>query len=389
MKSPIVVVVGTRPDAIKLLPVYAALKQQRIPTLLCATHQHVQMLDQVLQLFNTTPDMSLNVMVAGQSLAHVTAAVLQRIHSFYEEVRPALVVVQGDTTTSFAAALAAFYQGIPVAHIEAGLRTYDKQSPFPEELNRTTIAQLAQYHFAPTPLNVAALLQEGVAHNKIYCVGNTVVDALQHVQKLLRSGEVTISPQLQVLLDRAAAERKKIVLVTTHRRESFGSGLLAIMQAIKFLAEEYPDHLFILPMHLNPVVRSAIDATHLQDIAGVVCVEPLPYHELVTVLERAVLVMTDSGGIQEEAACLGRKVVVMREKTERVELLWDGMGVLSGTALENIIQAARIILQQQGPHKYCHVYGDGQASQRIVAQLKQSLLGAATFKEHSIGDLPV
>ena len=376
MKAPVIVVVGTRPDAIKLLPIYAALKQQQIPTLLCATHQHVQMLDQVLQLFNTPPDTSLNVMVAGQSLSYVTAAVLQRIQVFYEETRPSLVVVQGDTTTSLAASLAAFYQGIPVAHIEAGLRTHDKLSPFPEEMNRVAIGQLARYHFAPTPLNVAALLHEGAQHKHVHCVGNTVVDALQHVQKLLRIQQVVVSPALQQVLDSAAIEKKKIVLVTTHRRESFGTGLLAIMQAIKVLASQHADHLFILPMHLNPVVRDAIATTQLAGTDGIVCVEPLAYHELVSVLERASWVMTDSGGIQEEAMCLGKRVVVMREKTERVELLWEGMGVLSGTAEASILQAARTVMKQQNGGEHCYVYGDGKASERIARVIKQSINAA-------------
>jgi UDP-N-acetylglucosamine 2-epimerase (non-hydrolysing) len=380
MKSPVVVVVGTRPDAIKLLPIYAALKQQQIPTLLCATHQHVQMLDQVLQLFNTPPDTSLNVMVAGQSLSYVTAAVLQRIQTFYEETKPSLVVVQGDTTTSLAASMAAFYQGIPVAHIEAGLRTHDNQSPFPEEMNRVAIGQLAQYHFAPTPLNVAALLHEGVGHKKVHCVGNTVVDALHHVQTLLHTQQVHIAPALQQVLDGAAAQKKKIVLVTTHRRESFGAGLIGIMQAVKTLATQHTDHLFILPMHLNPVVRDAIVATQLTSTAGVVCVEPLAYHELVCVLERAAWVMTDSGGIQEEALCLGKRVVVMREKTERVELLWEGMGILSGTTEESILAAARTIMQQRSDvDSHCYVYGDGQASKRIASILKLGIMAAAAL----------
>ncbi|MBM3893570.1 UDP-N-acetylglucosamine 2-epimerase (non-hydrolyzing) [Candidatus Dependentiae bacterium] len=378
MKSPVVVVVGTRPDAIKLLPIYAALKQQQIPTLLCATHQHVQMLDQVLHLFNTPPDTSLNVMVAGQSLSHITAAVLQRIQTFYEDTKPFLVVVQGDTTTSLAASMAAFYQGIPVAHIEAGLRTYDKQSPFPEEMNRVAIGQLAQYHFAPTPLNVAALLHEGVPYTKVHCVGNTVVDALQHVQTLLHTQQVYIAPALQQVLDGAAAQKKKIVLVTTHRRESFGAGLLGIMQAVKTLATQHADHLFILPMHLNPVVRDAITATQLTSTPGVVCVEPLAYHELVSVLERAAWVMTDSGGIQEEALCLGKRVVVMREKTERVELLWEGRGILSGTTEKSIVVAAHTIMQHgNDDDNHCYVYGDGQASQRIASILKMGIMAAS------------
>ncbi len=377
MNSPVVVVVGTRPDAIKLLPVYNALKQQQIPTLLCATHQHVTMLDQVLQLFNTPPDISLSVMVAGQSLAHITAAVLQRIQIFYEEVRPALVVVQGDTTTSFAASLAAFYQGIPVAHIEAGLRTFDMQSPFPEELNRKAIAQLAQHHFAPTPLNVASLLHEGIVLKNIHCVGNTVVDALHYVQQLLRLNQVTINPSLQSILNKAATEHKKIVLVTTHRRESFGGGLLAIIQAVKLLAGQHPDHLFILPMHLNPIVRDAIEQAQLQKTPGVICIEPLPYHELVAVLEQAAWIMTDSGGIQEEAACLGKRVVVMREKTERVELLWEGMGVLSGTTLESIMKAAHVIMLQKNNVNHCHLYGDGQAAWRIASIMKKNISALA------------
>jgi UDP-N-acetylglucosamine 2-epimerase (non-hydrolysing) len=335
------------------------------------------MLDQVLQLFGTTPDISLSVMVAGQSLSHITAAVLERIQPFYQEVKPSLVVVQGDTTTSFAASLAAFYQGIKVAHVEAGLRTFDNQMPFPEELNRAFIAKMGAYHFAPTPLNVQHLLREGIASDAVYCVGNTVVDALAHVQHLLAGGVVNVSDQLLALAQRALAERKKIALVTTHRRESFGEGIKNILTAVKILAKKYPDHYFVLPMHLNPVVRKAIDLVGLTTTPGIVCLEPLAYHDLVFILNHASWVMTDSGGIQEEAACLGKKVVVMREKTERVELLWSDMGLLSGTTTEGILAAADKIMQQpissRAQLSQQYIYGNGHASSAIASVIEKHL----------------
>ncbi|NDD55135.1 UDP-N-acetylglucosamine 2-epimerase (non-hydrolyzing), partial [bacterium] len=373
MKAPVVVVVGTRPDAIKLLPVYSALKKQHVPTLLCATHQHVHMLDQVLQLFDVQPDISFNVMVDGQSLSHVTAMVLQKALC---ETKPALVIVQGDTTTSLAAALAAFYNNIPVAHVEAGLRTYDKRAPFPEEINRTILTQLADYHFAPTPLNAAALLRDHQAHRRVFNVGNTVVDALHYVQRQLQSGRLRISPSLTALFTHIVRQRKKLVLVTTHRRESFGGGMANIMTALKKLARLHKEYVFLLPMHLNPLVRTAIHDAGLQAEDGVVCLEPLPYHELVAVLERAAWVMTDSGGIQEEAVCLGKRVLVMRDVTERVELLWHGMGVLCGTAVEQIVAGAQEVMRQQPLQQCRHMYGDGFAAPRIVS-IVRNVLGNA------------
>lgn len=371
MKRPVIIVVGTRPDAIKLLPVYIALKAKNIPTILCATNQHTHMLDQVLTLFGITPDVSCNVMVDGQSLTHITAAVLSTMQPLLRDLQPSLVVVQGDTATAFAAALAAFYNRIPVAHIEAGLRTYHKDSPFPEEINRTLIAKLADYHFAATPLNVGAVLHDIGSSEHVYCVGNTVIDALRHVQEASKKGLLPVSESLAMLLRKAVQENKKIVLVTTHRRESFGQGLRDILSAIKLLAQTHPEYIFILPMHLNPVVRQAIDEAKIRAIPGIVCVEPLAYHEFIMVLESASWVMTDSGGVQEEAVFLGKRVLVLRDYTERVELLWQGMGILSGTTLDQIVKAANMIMHGPVGPSHCYIYGDGRAADRIVSVIQR------------------
>ncbi len=373
MKSPVLIVVGTRPDAIKLVPVYHALKAQGIPTILCATNQHTHMLEQVLDLFGVTPDVSCNVMVKEQSLTHTTQAVLVAMQKILKDCRPVLVVVQGDTTTALASALAAFYNKIPIAHVEAGLRTHHKESPFPEEMNRTLITKLADYHFAATPLNVAAVLRDGASVGSVFCVGNTVLDALRHMQERSKEGSLVPSDNLKMFLDKASVDNKKIVLVTTHRRESFGQGLENIFAALKYLATTYSDYVFILPMHLNPLVRSAIDAAGIRSNPGIFCIEPLGYHEFIMVLESAAWVMTDSGGVQEEAMFLGKKVLILRDYTERVELLWHGMGLLSGTALHDIIAAATLLMQDVATTAPCYAYGDGKAASRIVAVMQNVL----------------
>jgi UDP-N-acetylglucosamine 2-epimerase (non-hydrolysing) len=374
MERPVVIVVGTRPDAIKLLPIYAALKKQKIPTILCATNQHTHMLEQVLSLFGVVPDISCNVMVDGQSLTHVTASVLASLQKMLKDCSPALVMVQGDTATALAAALAAFFHKIPIAHIEAGLRTYHKESPFPEEINRTLIGKLADYHFAATPLNVAAVLRDGAVSDRVFCVGNTVIDAVRHVQEAHRNGSLQVSVEITQLLKVALKQGKKIVLVTTHRRESFGQGLRDILAAVKHLADTHSDYLFILPMHLNPFVRLAIDYAGVRNHPGIVCLEPLDYHEFILVLEAAAWVMTDSGGVQEEALFLGKKVLVLRDYTERVELLWQGMGVLSGTNFSDIIAASqRLMVDGVSVATPCYAYGDGHSANRIVSIVQHVL----------------
>ena len=371
MKAPILVVVGTRPDAIKLLPIYQALKDAGLPAALCATDQHTSLLQQVLTTFSVTPDISLAIPRTDGSLTTLVAEILQKMRSLFITTRPSLVIVQGDTTSALAAALAAFHEHIPVAHIEAGLRTYDTANPFPEEMNRTIIGQLATYHFAPTPYNHAALLTEHIAADKIFCVGNTVIDALCLIQKQLGTGQLTVSPELEKLVTNAQDTYKKIVLITAHRRESFAGGLERIMRAVRRIAILQQDTLFIFPVHLNPAVQAAVLAANYHDQPNIICIDPLPYHELIWLLEHVSWIMTDSGGIQEEAHYLQKRMIVMRNVTERVEVVTSGMGELVGTDEDAIVAAACHIQQEEVSSQSRYVYGDGHAATRIVAILKK------------------
>lgn len=377
-RKPVIFIVGTRPDALKLIPVYKALKQTRVPTILCATNQHRHLLDQVFNLFDCTPDIELHVMKDNQNLSYLTATILQKTYDFFTATNPSLVVVQGDTTSGYAAALAAFYLKIPVAHVEAGLRTGDIYSPFPEEINRSYVAKISNLHFAPTPLNVLHLLNEGINRDRIFCVGNSIVDALFTIKEKINLGQITLSPHIMDIVQSCKQNNRRLILLTTHRRESFNGGIDNILKAVALSAKKYPDLLFVFPVHPNPHVKSAVDASSIESLKNVLCIPPVSYQDLVFLLSSSEWVMTDSGGIQEEAVSLGKRVMILREYTERIETVWEGMGKLTGTTIETIVNvvdewhAATDALSQK------FIYGDGNAAQKIVdvclRYLKESCL---------------
>jgi len=370
----ILLVFGTRPEAIKMCPLVKEFQKHpdSFETLVCVTGQHREMLDQVLRIFDVQPDYDLNIMKQGQDLYDVTARVLTGMREVLDKSRPDVVLVHGDTTTSMAAALAAFYRQIPVGHVEAGLRTHDLYSPWPEEMNRQVTGRIASYHFAPTPLSRQNLLDEGVAGQKIAVTGNTVIDALQWVvENVLRTGYRPKDPSVAALLQ----DDRRMVLITGHRRENFGEGFINICLAIKDLADRYPDVDFVYPMHLNPNVRRPIQEIFREHPrANLHFIEPLDYLDFVCLMERSTLVLTDSGGIQEEAPGLGKPVLVMRDTTERPEALEAGTVLLVGTDRERITaEVARLL---DDPEHYrsmsqaVNPYGDGKACGRIVEKLK-------------------
>ena len=351
-------------------------------TIVCVTGQHRQMLDQVLQLFEITPDYDLNIMKQGQDLYDVTARVLTGMRDVLKETTPDVVLVHGDTTTSTAAALAAFYQQIPVGHVEAGLRTHNIYSPWPEEMNRQITGRIATYNFAPTPLSKANLLREAVAEDSITVTGNTVIDALYWVVNKIKEDN-TLNNELQVQLANAGynvnrlEDGKKLVLITGHRRENFGNGFINMCTAIKDLTQKYPNVDFVYPMHLNPNVRKPIHEVFgedLNNLDNMFFIEPLEYLSFVYLMEKSNIVLTDSGGIQEEAPGLGKPVLVMRDTTERPEALEAGTVKLVGTDYNKIMDEVSALLDDQAHYdamsKAVNPYGDGWACGRIVDSLK-------------------
>lgn len=384
----ILLIFGTRPEAIKMCPLVNAFKQypNDFKTLVCVTGQHREMLDQVLHIFDVVPDYDLNIMKAGQDLYDVTSRILLGLRDILSQVRPDIVFVHGDTTTSTAAALAAFYQQIPVAHVEAGLRTYDIYSPWPEELNRQITSRIAQYDFAPTPLSQENLLKEGVPQTKIVVTGNTVIDALHIVVNKIQQDVLLRSDLHNQLIacgyntDRLK-DGKKMVLITGHRRENFGEGFISMCSAIKDLATKYPEVDFIYPMHLNPNVRKPIhevfgelNSNHQpEDISNLFFIEPLEYLPFVYLMEQCYLVLTDSGGIQEEAPGLGKPVLVMRNTTERPEAVTAGTVKLVGTDRALIVAETSRLLEDDAYYasmsKAVNPYGDGRACERIIKSL--------------------
>ena len=371
-------VFGTRPEAIKMAPLVKAFeaKADLFKTIVCVTGQHRQMLDQVLELFEIKPDYDLNVMKSGQDLYDVTTRVLLGMRDILKKVLPDVVLVHGDTTTSMAAALAAFYQQIPVGHVEAGLRTYEKYSPWPEEMNRQITGRIATYHFAPTLLSKKHLLQENTPDSQIVVTGNTVIDALHLVVSKVKNND-SLCQNIQVVLTNAGYDvgrlcgGKKLVLITGHRRENFGDGFIHICQAIKTLATDFPDVDFVYPMHLNPNVRQPIhEVFGNTQLSNMFFIEPLEYLNFVYLMERCYLVLTDSGGIQEEAPGLGKPVLVMRDTTERPEAVEAGTVKLVGTDYDTIIKEVSALLCNRDYYEEmsCAVnpYGDGKACDRIV-----------------------
>ena len=377
----IMLVFGTRPEAIKMAPLVKAFQadQDHFKTVVCVTAQHRQMLDQVLNLFEIVPDYDLNIMKAGQDLYDITSRVLTGMRDVLEEVKPDIVLVHGDTTTSTAAALAAFYKQIPVGHVEAGLRTNNIYSPWPEEMNRQMTGRIATYDFAPTPLSKQNLLRENVAKDKIFVTGNTVIDALHWVVGKLKCSD-SMQAELTVFLQKAGYDvtrlnnGRKLVLITGHRRENFGDGFISMCSAIKTLNLKYPGVDFVYPMHLNPNVRKPIHEVFGDNPPeNMFFIEPLDYLPFVFLMEKSYLVLTDSGGIQEEAPGLAKPVLVMRNTTERPEALDAGTVKLVGTDFDTIVsEVSKLIDDPEHYHAMSHAvnpYGDGKACPRILNAL--------------------
>ena len=379
----ILLVFGTRPEAIKMAPLVKEFQKypETFDTKVCVTGQHRQMLDQVLDLFEITPDYDLNIMKQGQDLYDVTARVLTGMRDVLKDSNPDVVLVHGDTTTSTAAALAAFYQQIPVGHVEAGLRTYNMYSPWPEEMNRQITGRIAEYDFAPTPLSRENLLRENVSPGKITVTGNTVIDALYMVVDKIKNSillEGTIISELKKSGYDISRLRngKKLVLITGHRRENFGEGFISMCNAIKTLTEQYPEVDFVYPMHLNPNVRKPIHEVFGEDLSNLgnmFFIEPLEYLSFVYLMEKSNIVLTDSGGIQEEAPGLGKPVLVMRDTTERPEALEAGTVKLVGTDYDKIVKEVSALIDNREYYdsmsKAVNPYGDGKACERIVKTL--------------------
>ena len=374
-------VFGTRPEAIKMAPLVKEFQKypKEFETIVCVTGQHREMLDQVLHIFDIRPDYDLNIMKQGQDLYDVTTRVLMGMRDVLKESRPDLVLVHGDTTTSTASALAAFYQQIPVGHIEAGLRTHNIYSPWPEEMNRLLTGRIATYHFAPTLLSRQNLLQENVADEKITVTGNTVIDALYWVVQKIKENK-TLARELENILAKSGytvsrlTQGKKLVLITGHRRENFGDGFISICKAIKSLSEKYPEVDFVYPMHLNPNVRKPIQEVFGESQkANMFFIEPLEYLSFVYLMEKSAIVLTDSGGIQEEAPGLGKPVLVMRDTTERPEALEAGTVKLVGTDYDKIVNEVSGFLDSREYYekmsKAVNPYGDGKACCKIIEAL--------------------
>jgi UDP-N-acetylglucosamine 2-epimerase (non-hydrolysing) len=374
---------GTRPEAIKMAPLVQEFQKQAddFETIVCVTGQHREMLDQVLEIFYIKPDYDLNIMQQGQDLYDVTSRVLLGMRDVLDEVKPDIVLVHGDTTTSTAAALAAFYKQIPVGHVEAGLRTHDIYSPWPEEMNRQITGRIATYDFAPTKLSRQNLLDEGVDDKKIVVTGNTVIDALHIVVDKIKT-DSTLDKSLEQELKQSGYDvnrlnnGRRLVLITGHRRENFGDGFLNICKAIQTLTNKYQDVDFVYPMHLNPNVRRPIHqifGDDLSNLGNLFFIEPLEYLSFVYLMEKSYLVLTDSGGIQEEAPGLGKPVLVMRDTTERPEAVDAGTVMLVGTDYDKIVVETSTLLDNQDCYdamsKAMNPYGDGKACERISSLL--------------------
>ena len=371
-------VFGTRPEAIKMCPLVKEFQKRpdEFETIVCVTGQHREMLDQVLQIFNVKPNFDLNIMKQGQDLTDVTARVLAGLRDVFKECRPDVVLVHGDTTTSMAGALAAFYAQIPVGHVEAGLRTHNIYSPWPEEMNRQITGRIATWNFSPTPLSEKNLLEENV-QGKIYVTGNTVIDALHLVVDRLKNDETLAKGQDEILAQAGydmarLSGGKKLVLITGHRRENFGDGFIRMVTAMKDLSEKYPDVDFVYPMHLNPNVRRPIHEVFGENLtrSNFFFIEPLQYLEFVHLMAKSTVVLTDSGGIQEEAPGLGKPVLVMRDTTERPEALASGTVHLVGTDYDKIMNEVSLLLNDKEAYdrmsKAVNPYGDGKACRRIA-----------------------
>ncbi|KIO46673.1 MULTISPECIES: non-hydrolyzing UDP-N-acetylglucosamine 2-epimerase [Sanguibacteroides] len=378
----IMLVFGTRPEAIKMAPLVKEFQKypEQFQTVICVTGQHREMLDQVLQIFDIKPNYDLNIMKQGQDLYDITARVLTGMRDVLKEVLPDVVLVHGDTTTSTATALASFYQQIPVGHVEAGLRTHNIYSPWPEEINRQITGRIATYHFAPTSLSRQNLLSEGIQEGTITVTGNTVIDALYMVVEKIKQ-DAALSYRLKLSIQNSGYDverlknNRRLVLITGHRRENFGEGFIHMCNAIKTLTKKYPQVDFVYPMHLNPNVRKPIhDIFGSEQLINMFFIEPLEYLSFVYLMEKSTIVLTDSGGIQEEAPGLGKPVLVMRDTTERPEAVNAGTVKLVGTDYEKIIYEVSELLDDMNYYnqmsKAVNPYGDGKACERIIDKLK-------------------
>lgn len=371
----VTLIIGTRPEAIKLIPLYVELKKTKgVHVQLVSTGQHKEMLAQIFAFFNVVPDVELEVMSANQSLAGLTSLLLSKLDEYFKHTPTDLIVVQGDTTTAFTSALAGFYHKKKVAHVEAGLRTYEKYNPFPEEINRQLVSKIADFHFSPTTISTSNLEKEGLTG--IHQTGNTVIDALLLGQSIVNNN----LSHYQSLYASVLTKGKKMVLITGHRRESFGEGFQQICTAIRHLAEHHPDLVFLYPVHLNPNVKNIVNEK-LGGLSNVSLIDPVGYGEMIYLMSSAYIILSDSGGIQEEAPSLGKPLLVMRETTERPEGISAGCSILTGTNAQKIIDTFEEIFST--PEKYQRMsnvsnpYGDGKASQRIVSVLTQHFSNSA------------
>jgi UDP-N-acetylglucosamine 2-epimerase (non-hydrolysing) len=373
-ERPVILIVGTRPEAIKMIPVYHALQESGIPTLLCSTGQHTNLLDDIFKIFNIEPDFKLNIMKPGQDLFHITNAVLTKLKDIFEQTKPSMVLVQGDTTSAMAGALAAFYCKIPIGHIEAGLRTGNIYAPYPEEMNRRLIGTIATYHFATTPTTVKNLANENIDPRNIYCVGNTVVDALIMVRSLLHNNTIAVNETVKNTVAHCKAEGKKLMLFTAHRRESFGDGLDHIFHAVKTALELYPNLFIIYPTHPNPAITQALHNSNLDTMSNIIITKPLEYPDMVYLLDNVDLVLTDSGGIQEEAASLNKRVLVLRNETDRPEIVHAGFAMLVGTDEDYILNGINMFLHAfAGKTQLKSPYGDGTSAKKIAEIIAEKL----------------
>jgi len=355
MRKPMVLVIGTRAEAIKLIPLYLALLNANIPALLCATFQHAELLEQVCDIFNVIPDFNLKVMKKNQDLFYLTQTILEKTKQIYLQTNPCLVIVHGDTTTTMASALAAFYLHIPVAHVEAGLRTGNMLSPFPEEMNRKVVGQIGSYHFAPTAFSTANLLAEGINRNQIFCTGNTIVDAITMIKEKIETNQIEIDMIL-----------KKQINVCKKNGQTIG-----IFRSMKQFAQTHRDVAIFFPVHPNPNVKQAVELAKMDDEPNIVLLEPLKYKDLVYLLMKSDWVASDSGGIQEEAVSLGKRILVLRDITERWEGVWEGAEVLVGTNEKLILQEMEKIYRMNNKTiRPSSIYGDGNACKRIVTILE-------------------
>jgi len=373
----ILFILGTRPEVIKLAPIINLIKtkkQDQFQAIVCATSQHRTMQDQMLKIFGIEPDIDLNIMKPNQDLYYLTGALIQALKPVMQEQKPDIAIVQGDTTTVLMGSLAAYYANIPIGHVEAGLRTHNRRQPFPEEINRTLAAPLVDYHFAPTSTAKENLLQENITEKNIYITGNTVIDAVFWMKQHWNT--LTIEQTLPKDVVRIIQSKQPYILITGHRRESFGEGFLSICTAIKLLAEKYKDHHFIYPVHLNPNVQKPVFDI-LQDHSNIHLIDPVSYEQFVYLMDNCYLVLTDSGGVQEEAPSLGKPVLVMRETTERPEGVIAGTAKLVGTNHNTIVDSVSELIDNKQSYEAMAIavnpYGDGHASENILKILQETL----------------